>query len=122
MNKLVVAAIVLLLAGSNMVVAQDAGKVTKIPADVEKILQQYACLACHKPDAKLIGPAYADVAKKNYKNEEIVALIYNPKPTNWPGYPPMAPMSHVPKEDALKIAAWINSLAPKGGAKDKKAK
>jgi len=86
---------------------------TKIPADVEKILRQYACLACHTADSKLIGPAYLDVSKKKYTNAQIVELIYNPKPANWPGFPPMAPMKQVPKEDALKIAAWINSLAKK---------
>lgn len=85
----------------------------KIPVDVEKLLTQYACLACHKADAKVIGPAYADVANKKYTNAKIVELIYEPKPTNWPGYPPMTPMKNVPKGDALKIASWINSLAKK---------
>lgn len=85
----------------------------KIPEDISKLLSQYACLACHKADAKLIGPAYVDVSKKKYTNQQIVALIHTPKPSNWPGYPPMAPMKHVPEKDALKIAAWINSLAKK---------
>jgi cytochrome c len=85
----------------------------KIPDDVQKLLQQYACLACHKADAKLIGPGYIDVSKKKYTDKQIVELIYTPKPSNWPGFPPMAPMKHVPEKDALKIAAWINSLAKK---------
>jgi len=38
-------------------------------------------------------------------------LIYNPEPKNWPGYATeMPPMPQVPREDAKKIAAWINSL------------
>lgn len=85
----------------------------KIPEDVEKMLTKYACLACHKADAKIIGPAYTEVAKRKYSNEKIIELIYEPKPANWPGYPPMAPMKHVPKDDALKIAKWINSLSAK---------
>jgi cytochrome c len=40
-------------------------------------------------------------------------LIANPKPSNWPGYPPMAAMKNVPKDDAIKIATWINSLRKK---------
>lgn len=86
---------------------------SKIPEDIQKLLQQYACLACHKADAKLIGPAYVDVSSKKYSDQQIVSLIYEPVPSHWPGFPPMAPMKQVPKPDALKIAAWINSLAKK---------
>ncbi|OIN55834.1 c-type cytochrome [Arsenicibacter rosenii] len=87
-----------------------------IPEDMKALMTKYTCIACHRPDVKLVGPAYKDVAKKKYTNDQIVALIYEPKPSNWPGYPPMAPMKQVPKEDALKLAKWINSL---GGGKKK---
>ncbi len=83
---------------------------TQPPKEINDLLSKYTCLACHKTDAKLVGPAYQDVAKKKYTNEKIVELIYKPQPANWPGYPPMAPMTQVPKADALKIAGWINSL------------
>jgi cytochrome c len=86
---------------------------TTPPADVDALLKKHICLTCHKVDQKLVGPAYTEVAKKKYTPEQMVELIYKPKPTNWPGYPPMAPMTQVPKEDALKIATWIASLAPK---------
>lgn len=98
---------------SFMAMPARAQQQVKIPEDISKLLTQYACLACHKADAKVIGPAYVDVAKKKYTNAQIVALIYNPKPANWPGYPPMSPMKNVPEKDALKIAARINSLAKK---------
>lgn len=79
--------------------------------EVKPLLSKYTCLACHNADKRQVGPAYRDVAKRNYSNEKIVELIYNPKPENWPGYAtPMAPMPQVPRGDALKIAAWINSL------------
>ncbi|GAA4445820.1 hypothetical protein GCM10023189_00180 [Nibrella saemangeumensis] len=84
---------------------------TKVPDDINALLSKHTCLACHNADTRLVGPAYKDVAKKKYTNQQIVDLIYNPKPEHWPGYPPMAPMKQVPKEDALKIAGWINSLA-----------
>ncbi len=95
-----------------------------IPADMNALMSKYTCIACHRPNQRLVGPAYADVAKKKYSNEEIVNLIYNPVPAHWPGYPPMAPMKQVPKEDALKLATWINSLdatPAKGGATKKKS-
>ncbi|MDQ1090415.1 c-type cytochrome [Siphonobacter sp. SORGH_AS_1065] len=83
---------------------------SKPPADVEKILQKHACLTCHQIDTRVVGPAYKEVARKKYKPEQIVALIHKPDPSHWPGYPPMSPMPQVPKEDALKVARWINSL------------
>jgi cytochrome c551/c552 len=78
---------------------------------IKPILTRNTCLACHTIDKKVVGPSYQDVAKRKYSNEKIVDLIYNPKPENWPDYAtPMAPMPQVPKADAEKIAAWINSL------------
>ena len=80
--------------------------------EVKPLLAKYTCLACHNANKKQVGPAYIDVAKRNYSNEKIVSLIYNPQPQNWSGYATeMPPMPNVPKAEALKIAAWINSLA-----------
>jgi cytochrome c len=85
----------------------------EFPEDIKPLMSKYTCTACHKVDTKLVGPAYTDVAKKKYSDAKIVELIANQKPANWPGYPPMAAMKNVPKEDALKIAGWINSLRKK---------
>lgn len=87
------------------------------PAEIQALLQKNICLTCHKVNERLVGPAYTDVAKKKYKPEQIVALIYKPEPSHWPGYPPMAPMTQVPKDEAMKIAKWIVSL--NGTAKKK---
>ncbi len=86
--------------------------VVKAPTfeEVKPILQKYTCMVCHSADKKIVGPAYKDVAKRGYSNEKIVQLIAKPEPSNWPAYPPMAPLPQVPKGDALKMAAWINSL------------
>lgn len=79
--------------------------------EVEGLLAKYTCVACHNPDKKQIGPSYSEIAKRKYSDEKMVQLIYNPQPANWPGYATeMPPMPHVPKADALKIAAYINSL------------
>ncbi len=112
MNKSFLVGVIFTL-GASLCEAQTQKAPAKIPADVEKILQTYACLACHKLDARVVGPAYEEVAKKKYTQQQIVDLIYTPKPSNWPGYPPMTPMKHVPKEEVLKIADWIVSLAAK---------
>lgn len=81
--------------------------------EVKGLLTRHTCLACHQAEKRQVGPAYRDVAKRGYTNEQLVNLIYSPKPANWPDYATeMPPMPQVPRADALKIAAWINSLAP----------
>jgi cytochrome c551/c552 len=86
---------------------------TKVPtyAEIEPLLVKNTCVACHQPTKRQVGPAYADIAKRKYTNDRIIQLIYNPEPKNWPEHEtPMAPMPQVPKDEALKIASWINSL------------
>jgi cytochrome c551/c552 len=87
----------------------------KVPtyAEIEPLLVKNTCTACHQVSKRQVGPSFADIAKRNYSNERIVQLIYNPEPKNWPEHEtPMAPMPQVPNDEALKIAAWINSLKP----------
>ncbi|MES2797939.1 MAG: c-type cytochrome [Bacteroidota bacterium] len=74
------------------------------------ILAKNTCLACHKKDERAVGPSYKEVAARKYSNAKIVELIYKPQPQNWPDLTPMAPMINMPKAEAAKIAAWINSL------------
>jgi cytochrome c551/c552 len=78
---------------------------------IKPLLDKNTCSACHQTTKRQVGPAFVDIAKRKYSNEKIVDLIYNPQPKNWPEYATeMAPMPQVPKDEALKIAAWINSL------------
>ncbi len=83
---------------------------TAIPPDIKVLIDKHFCVTCHKLDGKLIGPSYLELSKKVQSIKEISTLIYEPKPSNWPGYPPMAPMPQLPKEDVKKIATWIVSL------------
>lgn len=80
-------------------------------AEIEPLLVKNTCTACHQVNKRQVGPSFADIAKRKYSNERIVQLIYTPEPKNWPEHEtPMAAMPQVPKDEALKIAAWINSL------------
>ena len=89
---------------------QTSGKAPSF-FDVKGLLVNYTCTACHSTRNKQIGPGFQEIAQRNYSNEKIVDLIHNPQPQNWPEYATaMPPMPQVTKEDALKIAAWINSL------------
>ncbi len=86
---------------------------TKAPtfAEIQPLLVKNTCTACHQQNKRQVGPAFAEVAKRKYSDEKIVQLIYAPQPENWPEYAtPMAAMPQVPKDEALKIARWINSL------------
>ncbi|MCC6410286.1 MAG: cytochrome C [Saprospiraceae bacterium] len=80
---------------------------TVIPAEVTSLLEKNGCVACHKVDKKMVGPAWIDIAAKKYSKKKLVDLVYKPVPENWPGYVPMQPMPQVPKADAGKIADWI---------------
>lgn len=94
-----------------VVINIDKDKSTPTYEEIEPLLASNTCLACHQVEKRQVGPAFVEVAKRNYSNEKIVELIHTPQPENWPGYAtPMPPMPQVPEEDALKIAAWINSL------------
>ena len=83
-------------------------------AQAMALLKKHTCLACHAKDKKVIGPSYEDIAKRKYSDQQILALVYKPNPQNWPDYATeMAPMSHIPANDVLKIASWINGLVAK---------
>ena len=89
----------------------EATAEVEVPADINALLEKNTCLTCHNANEKVVGPAYVEVAKRNYTPEQIVELIYKPKPSNLPYYQtPMVGLPNVPKEEALKIANWIVSL------------
>ncbi len=91
-------------------VAEAPKAAVEVPTEINELLNKHTCLSCHAAAEKIVGPAYTDVAKLNYTDEQIVELIAKPKPEHWPEYTAMTPITNVPKADALKIAAWINSL------------
>jgi len=101
------------VASAQKTTATKVASGTKAPtyAEIEPLLVKNTCTACHQATKRQVGPAYADIAKRRYSNERMVQLIYNPEPKNWPEHEtPMAPMPQVPKDEALRIAGWINSL------------
>lgn len=98
-------------------------EVAAAPAEAEKpavakkngkaLIEASDCRTCHKDDAKLIGPAYADVAKK-YENtasnvKMLAEKIINGGQGNW-GEIPMSPHPSVSVEDASAMVEYILSL------------
>ncbi|MDZ7689964.1 MAG: hypothetical protein U5K69_02220 [Balneolaceae bacterium] len=91
--------------------SETTGSVTPIFEEIEPMLTEYTCTACHNRDTRQVGPSFSEIAQRNYTPKEMVELIYNPDQANWPDYATaMPPMTNVPEEEALRIAEWINSL------------
>ena len=89
----------------------NADKPVADQAKIKQLLEKNTCFACHKENEKLVGPSYKEIAARDYSNERIVELIYEPEPQNWPDYPaPMISLPHLDKNELLEIAQWINSL------------
>ncbi|HCY15449.1 MAG: cytochrome C [Curvibacter sp. GWA2_64_110] len=78
------------------------------------LAQKHACTACHAVDTKLVGPAYADVAKKykGQKNAEatLIANIKKGGSGKW-GAVPMPAQTTLSDADAKTLAKWILSIA-----------
>ena len=75
------------------------------------LAEKYTCTTCHNPDAKVVGPAYRDVAQK-YRNDndavsKFVAQMDAGGTGKW-GPVPMPPFKDkVPAADEKQIAEWI---------------
>lgn len=79
----------------------------------EKLAQASGCMACHKIDGKLVGPAYKDVAAK-YRNDKgaeanLVKKVKEGSKGVW-GQIPMPPNAAVKDADVKAIVQWILSL------------
>lgn len=82
--------------------------------DVVALATRYGCLSCHGVNAKIVGPAYKDVAAK-YRDdpkafEKIAAQIHNGGSGKW-GSVLMPPFPMVNEADTKMLANWIMSQA-----------
>ncbi|WP_366183827.1 c-type cytochrome [Flavobacterium ovatum] len=106
-------AIAFLLISSTTVSAQ-AKKAT--PAEIaagKTLISKSDCLACHKVDAKLVGPSYKDVAKKYAAIEANYDLlsqkVIKGGSGSW-GPIPMSAHSSLKPDDAKKMIKYILSI------------
>ena len=76
----------------------------------EALAKEKGCLACHKTDAKLIGPAYKDVANKYTVGDvdKLATKIKDGGKGVW-GAIPMPP-NKVTEKEAKELATWILGL------------
>lgn len=85
--------------------------VASSPALANKDLaQKNACMACHAVDKKLVGPAYADVAKKYAGQKDAEAALAQSIKAGgsgkW-GPVPMPAQAALSEADAKVLAGWI---------------
>ena len=74
------------------------------------------CLACHKTDAKLVGPAYIAVAEKYPQDQNTLDLLSQKIVSGGSGVwgpVPMAPHPAITLADANKIVKYILTLNSK---------
>ncbi len=85
---------------------------TTAVADAEALAKAKGCYACHDINAKKVGPAFKDMAKKYADRPDAVAYlserIKNGGVGVW-GNIPMPPQN-VTEEEAKKLAEWVLSL------------
>lgn len=96
------------LAGSMLVAGQASAE------DAKALAQKSGCLACHSVDAKVLGPAYKDVAAK-YKGDKgaeakLVAKVKAGGSGVWGPMPMPANSPQVKDEDIKTIVHWVLSL------------
>ena len=79
----------------------------------EELAKKSNCLACHKVDAKLIGPSYKEIAAKSPGADAatvdmLVEKVMKGGVGTW-GQIPMPPNPMVKQEDAKTLVEWVLS-------------
>jgi cytochrome c len=102
---------VLALASSILSVAALAAEPAAAPAaSTDTLFKKNACVACHSPTTKLVGPAYKDVAAKYRDNKAAEQILFDKVKKGgsgvW-GAVPMPPNAAVPDAD---LHAMIKSI------------
>jgi cytochrome c len=88
-----------------------ASAITEMPG--KSLIAQSDCLGCHKEHDKLVGPPYADVARKYEATDETIGRlagkIIQGGSGVW-GTVPMSPHGDLTEADARKMVAYILSI------------
>lgn len=83
--------------------AAQGGLAATMPAD---LLQKNSCTACHAADRKVVGPSWAEVAKKHAgRGDYLAGKIRSGGSGNW-GSIPMPPQA-ISAQEANRIAEWL---------------
>lgn len=94
-----------------LALAVGAGALWPRPADASLALaQKYACVACHQPATKVVGPSWKDIGAKYGDGKgtaaQLAASIKAGSSGKW-GPMPMPPQAQVPDADLQALAQWL---------------
>lgn len=95
------------------VLAASLALLAAAPASADEALAKAkGCTACHAVKTKLVGPAYAEVAKKYKPDKEAPGKLVTSiiKGSSGKFGPIPMPPNKVTEEEAKKLAAWVLSL------------
>ncbi|MDO5102561.1 MAG: c-type cytochrome [Lautropia sp.] len=92
---------------STAVASQPAGKI-----DIDKLMTENACTACHRVDKKVVGPAFQEVAKRYAGQKDaatqLIAHIRDGGSGRW-GPVPMPPQPGLKPDELQALANWVLS-------------
>jgi cytochrome c len=76
----------------------------------DDLTQRYACVACHQPDHRLVGPSWNEVAAR-YRDgsktpAQLAASIKLGGSGKW-GPVPMPPQASLSDAELLELATWV---------------
>jgi cytochrome c len=79
------------------------------------LLQKHACTTCHGIDRKIVGPSFADIAKKYPGRADAAAYLAGKIKAGGSGVWGSIPMpaQALPEADARAIARWLATGAAK---------
>jgi len=81
--------------------------------DGSKLVRPSGCMACHKENEKVLGPAFKSVAQKYPSNpaniKKLIEKVYAGGSGVWGDYA-MAAQSHLKKDQIEKMVRWVLSL------------
>jgi cytochrome c len=78
----------------------------------QQLAQQKGCMACHAMNAKKVGPAYVDIAKRYAGKPDAVDYLANKIKKGGAGVWGSVPMppQNVTDAEAKQLAQWILSI------------
>ena len=98
-------------AGAVKVVGPAGGAASPNAAAIA-LTQKHACTACHNIEGKLVGPSFADIAKKHAGKADYLADKIKAGGSGVWGEIPMPPQE-LPEADTKAMATWLATGAGK---------
>lgn len=102
---------------ASLVAALGIGASVAFPADAvasPALAQKYACVACHQPAAKAVGPSWNDIGARYGDGKgtaaQLAASIKGGSSGKW-GPLPMPAQAQVPDADLQALAQWLLDCA-----------